>query len=73
MKFPYKIGKLYTIQINYSQIKIGLRAFTSQNSISSYFTIPKNYFINYNIPFYNTLNIPTFILQYNTLNNISTQ
>ena len=27
----------------------------------------KNYFINYTILFYNTLNILTFILQYNTL------
>ena len=27
----------------------------------------KTYFINYNIPFYNTLNIPTFIFIYNTL------
>ena len=25
------------------------------------------YFINYTIPFYNTFNISTFILQYNTL------
>ena len=28
--------------------------------ISSHFTIPKNYFINYTIPLYNTLNIPKF-------------
>ena len=42
-------------------------AFTSQNSILSYFTIPKNYFFNYIIQFYNTLSILTFILHYNTL------
>ena len=44
-----------------------VRAFTSQNFIPFYSIIPKNYFINYTILFYNTLNIPTFILQYNTL------
>ena len=44
-----------------------LIAFTSENFISFYFTISKNYFINYVILFYNILNIPTFILQYNTL------
>ena len=43
------------------------RAFTSGNSILSYFTIPKSHFIIYTIQFYNTLSIPTFILQYNTL------
>ena len=35
-----------------------IRAFTFENCISSYFTISKNYFINYIIPFYNTSNIP---------------
>ena len=44
-----------------------LIAFTSENFISFYFTISKNYFINYVILFYNILNIPTFILQYNIL------
>ena len=38
-----------------------LRAFVSGNTILSYFTISKSYFINYTIPFYNTSNIPTFI------------
>ena len=44
-----------------------VRAFPSDNSIIFYFTISKNYFINYAIPFYNTLNILTFILLYYTL------
>ena len=44
-----------------------LIAFTSENFITFYFTISKNYFINYVILFYNILNIPTFILQYNIL------
>ena len=44
-----------------------VRAFPSNNSIIFYFTISKNYFINYAIPFYNTLNILTFILLYYTL------
>ena len=35
-----------------------IRASTSDFAISSYFTIPKSYFINYTIPFYNTPNIP---------------
>ena len=35
-----------------------LRASTANFAIPSYFTIPKNYFINYTIPFYNTPNIP---------------
>ena len=35
-----------------------VRAFTSENCILSYFTIPKSYFINYIISFYNTPNIP---------------
>ena len=47
-----------------------LRAFPSDNFILVYFIISKNYFINYTIPFYNTLNIPTFILPYDILNNI---
>ena len=38
-------------------------------SILSYFTIPKSHFINYTIPFYNTLNLPklyyfTILLKY---------
>ena len=37
-----------------------LRASASVNAISSHFTILKSYFINYTIPFYNTLNIPKF-------------
>ena len=37
-----------------------LRAFASRNAITSHFTIPKNYFINYTISFYNTPNIPKF-------------
>ena len=36
------------------------RASASRNAISSHFTIPKSYFINYTIPFYNTHNIPKF-------------
>ena len=44
-----------------------VRAFPSDNSIIFYFTILKNYFINYAIPFYNTLNILTFILLYYTI------
>ena len=44
-------------------------AFTSRISILSYFTIPKNFFINYTIPFYNTSNISklyyfTILLKY---------
>ena len=35
-------------------------AFKSQNFISLYFIILKNYFINYTIPFYNTPSIPKF-------------
>ena len=35
-----------------------LRASTANFAISSYFAIPKSYFINYTIPFYNTPNIP---------------
>ena len=35
-----------------------IRVFIYQNSIPSYFTILKNYFINYTILFYNTPNIP---------------
>ena len=46
------------------------RAFTFRISILFYFTLSKNYFINYTILFYNTLNIPTFILPYDILNNI---
>ena len=38
-----------------------LRAFAAGNTILSYFTISKIYFINYTISFYNTSNIPTFI------------
>ena len=38
-----------------------LRAFAMENWILSYFTISKNYFINYTILFYNTPNIPIFI------------
>ena len=41
-----------------------VRAFTTRNVILSYFIIPKNYFINYIISFYNISNIPTFIFQY---------
>ena len=37
------------------------KAFSSGNSILFYFTISKSYFINYTIPFYNTLNIPNSI------------
>ena len=44
-----------------------VRASTMVNVIVFYFTISKNYFINYIIPFYDTPNILTFILQYNTL------
>ena len=36
------------------------RASASQNFILFYFTILKNYFITYIIPFYNTSNIPKF-------------
>ena len=46
---------------------IYIRASPSQNSIIFYFTIFKNYFINYTIQFYNIPNISTFILQYYTL------
>ena len=44
-----------------------LRVFTSENSIPSYFTIPKSHFINYIIQFYNTPNIPTFIFLFYSL------
>ena len=37
-----------------------LRASTANFAILSYFTIPKSYFINYTISFYNTPNIPKF-------------
>ena len=46
---------------------IYIRASPSQNSIIFYFTIFKNYFINYTIQFYNIPNISSFILQYYTL------
>ena len=41
---------------------IYIRVSPSQNSIIFYFTIFKNYFINYTIQFYNIPNISTFIL-----------
>ena len=46
-----------------------LRASALKNATLFYFTIPKNYFINYTIPFYNTPYIPklyyfTFSLKY---------
>ena len=66
----FKRVELYRVQWNcYPNFwqAINLRAFTAGNVIISYFTIPKNYFINYTILFYNTLGILTFILQYNTL------
>ena len=66
--------KLFAIIFSLAQVKSKfdlnqgpIRAFTYQNFISSYFTILKSYFINYTIQFYNTLSIPIFILQYNTL------
>ena len=37
-----------------------LKALASGNATLSYFSISKNYFINYTIPFYNTSNIPKF-------------
>ena len=37
-----------------------IRASPIGNTILSYFTISKNYFINYTIPFYNTPNIQKF-------------
>ena len=39
---------------------IGFRASPTENVIQFYFTIPKDYFTNYTIPFYNTPNIPKF-------------
>ena len=42
-------------------------SFTVRNFILSYFTISKNYFINYTISFYNTPTISTFVLPYYTL------
>ena len=44
-----------------------IRVFALGNAISSHFTISKIYFINYTIPFYNTLNIPTFIFLFYSL------
>ena len=44
-----------------------LRAFISRNSILSYFTTPKSYFINYTIQFYNTSSILTFIFLFYSL------
>ena len=46
-----------------------IRASALKNAILSYFIIPKSYFINYTIPFYNTSYIPklyyfTFSLKY---------
>ena len=46
-----------------------IRASPTGFAISSYFTIPKSYFINYTISFYNTLNFPklyylTILLKY---------
>ena len=46
-----------------------VRASALKNAILSYFIIPKSYFINYTIPFYNTSYIPklyyfTFSLKY---------
>jgi len=38
-----------------------IRAFTVGNAIIFYFTISKNYFINYTIPFYNIPNILFFM------------
>ena len=55
------LGLLNNLQLLY------IITFTSGNAIPSHFTIPKNYFINYIIPFYNTSNISTFILPYYTL------
>ena len=45
---------------NYDISDIILRALASGNAIPSHFIIPKSYFINYTIPFYNTPNIPKF-------------
>ena len=44
-----------------------IRASTIRNAILSYFSIPKNYFINYTIQFYNTFSIPTFIFLFYSL------
>ena len=38
----------------------GIRALASGNATLLYFTISKNHFITYTIPFYNTFNIPNF-------------
>ena len=48
---------------------VAIRASPTSFAIPSYFTIPKSYFINYIIPFYNTPNIPklyyfTILLKY---------
>ena len=44
-----------------------LRASTTGNSITSYFIILKNHFINYTIQFYNAPNISTFIFIFYSL------
>ena len=59
-----------------SKTPFGIQSSTSRNAISSHFTIPKSYFINYTIPFYNTPNIPKFyffpiLFKYSIFFNIS--
>ena len=59
-----------------SKTPFGIQSLTSRNAILSHFTIPKSYFINYTIPFYNTPNIPKFyffpiLFKYSIFFNIS--
>ena len=49
-----------------------IRATPSENVILSYFTILKNYFIIYTIPFYNIPKVSTLFSHLIYLNNIST-
>ena len=60
------IANFFAIVLQYNS---KLRASVLKNAILSYFTIPKSYFINYTIPFYNTSYIQklyyfTFSLKY---------
>ena len=61
------ITRKYKTQFQFQCIRASASA--SGSHILSYFTIPKNYFINYTIPFHNTPNIPklyyfTILLKY---------
>ena len=70
MIYAFKILNIITHELMQYR-KIIVRVFTTGNAILSYFTILKNYFINYTIPFYNTLNIQLLFYHSAHQNNIN--